>query len=567
MVRHKPSFQMTFRPQTDADVGASSAALPEVPTASPTLSSESQAFIQLGMSNRHHDENGICIDCLLQLEPAMASRCTASQAPAHCTICAFKSDDPAVFTKPYLDFMTNNPTIFHTVDHLTEKLAAAGFEALTAREDWTTRLVPGGKYYVTRNGSSMAAFTVGGQYQPGNGVAIVAGHIDALTAKLKPVSNKPSRAGYLQLGVAPYAGALNETWWDRDLAIGGRVVVRDPDTGKTQTRLVKLGWPIAKVATLAPHFGVSMMGSGNKETQMVPIIGLEGSGGSGGADTAETVGPAGSFVASQPPKLVKLIAAELGIAPAAYGSIANWELELYDHQPATVFGVDRELISAGRIDDKICSWAALMGLLGARDNETSGVIRMVALFDDEEIGSLLRQGAKGNFLPLTIERAVEALCSSASPPWAATPFGPGLVGRTYAASFLVSSDVTHAIHPNFVANYLENHAPQLNVGVAVVCDSNGHMPTDSVSTAVLDRVAARCGSTLQRFMIRNDSRSGGTIGPSLSSALGVKSADAGIPQLSMHSIRATTGALDPGLGVRFFRGFLEHWEAVDKEWQ
>lgn len=113
---------------------------------------------------------------------------------------------------------------------------------LPAREDWTGKITAGGKYFVTRNGSSTIAFTVGKAYKPGNGVAIVAGHIDALTAKVKPVSKKPTTAGYVQLGVAPYAGALNETWWDRDLSIGGRVIVRD-ESGKTTSKLVKLDWP------------------------------------------------------------------------------------------------------------------------------------------------------------------------------------------------------------------------------------------------------------------------------------------------------------------------------------
>lgn len=113
---------------------------------------------------------------------------------------------------------------------------------LPAREDWAGKIAAGGKYFVTRNGSSTIAFAVGKAYKPGNGVAIIAGHIDALTAKVKPVSKKPTTAGYIQLGVAQYAGALNETWWDRDLSIGGRVIVRD-DSGKTTSKLVKLDWP------------------------------------------------------------------------------------------------------------------------------------------------------------------------------------------------------------------------------------------------------------------------------------------------------------------------------------
>lgn len=360
----------------------------------------------------------------------------------------------------------------------------------------------------------------------------------------------------MQLGVAPYAGALNETWWDRDLSIGGRVIVRDPETGKTAKKLVKLGWPIAKIPTLAPHFGVGMLGSQNKETQVVPVIGL-----STGIEE-EAVGEAGTFVASQPPKLVKLIASELGISAENYSSIINWELELFDHAPAIVSGLDKEFISSGRIDDKLCSWAALTGLLLADEAPSDGGIKLVVLFDDEEIGSLLRQGAKGNFLPSVIERTVETLSAQAG-----KTFGPGVVGQTYSRSFLVSADVTHAANPNFLERYEGGHLPLLNVGIAVCQDSNGHMTTDSVSTAICNRVAELSGSVNQQFMIRNDSRSGGTVGPTISSMLGVRSADAGLPQLSMHSIRATTGALDPGLGAKWFKGFLDNWEKIDAEWE
>lgn len=125
-------------------------------------------------------------------------------------------------------------------------------QQLSERKAWTEDLKLGGKYFVTRNGSSLIAFTVGGGYSSGNGVAMVAGHVDALTTRLKPVSNKKTSAGYVQLGVAPYAGALNTTWWDRDLGIGGRVLVKDPDTGKITTKLVKLGWP-SKLTTWKLH--------------------------------------------------------------------------------------------------------------------------------------------------------------------------------------------------------------------------------------------------------------------------------------------------------------------------
>lgn len=304
-----------------------------------------------------------------------------------------------------------------------------------------------------------------------------------------------------------------------------------------------------------------MMGQNNKETEAVPIIGLDNSDISSSTNSkpAEPLGPAGSFTATQPPRLVQLISKELGIKD--YSQIVNWELELFDLQPATVGGLDREFIFAGRIDDKLCSWAAFQGLLASEANEDDGGIKLVALFDDEEIGSLLRQGARGNFLPSVIERAVESLSGDSK------TFGPGLIGQTYARSFLVSADVTHAVNPNFLSRYLEDHAPRLNVGICIAADSNGHMTTDAVSTAVVTRVCELSGCTPQVFQIRNDSRSGGTVGPMLSSAMGVKAIDAGMAQLSMHSVRATCGSLDPGLGVKFFKGFLDRWEKVDAEWQ
>ncbi|KAI1103092.1 aminopeptidase I zinc metalloprotease-domain-containing protein [Jackrogersella minutella] len=523
-----------------------------------TMSDVEKAFI-VGDLARSGKPLSICDSCYsnIPIHRVESLPLRLADDRSSCFSCKVMSSDPEAFTEPFCKFLQDNPTVFHSVGYFKDKMTSLGYKELPARDDWSGKLEAGGKYFVTRNGTSIIAFTVGKAYKPGNGVAMVAGHIDALTTRLKPVSNKPTKAGYVQLGVAPYAGALNETWWDRDLSIGGRVIVRD-ESGKTSSKLVKLDWPIARIPTLAPHFGVGMLGQNNKETEAVPIIGLDNSDISN-TEPAKPLGPAGSFAATQPPRLVNLISKELGIKD--HSQIVNWELELFDLQPATVGGMDKEFIFAGRIDDKLCSWAAFQGLLASEANDDDGVIKLVALFDDEEIGSLLRQGARGNFLPSVIERTVESLCGETK------TFGPGVIGQTYAQSFLVSADVTHAVNPNFLGRYLEGHAPRLNVGISIAADSNGHMTTDSVSTAILTRVCELSDCTPQVFQIRNDSRSGGTVGPMLSSAMGVKAADAGMAQLSMHSIRATCGSLDPGLGVKFFKGFLDKWEKVDAEWQ
>ncbi|MCJ1287611.1 hypothetical protein MMC26_006963 [Xylographa opegraphella] len=500
---------------------------------------------------------------------------------------AATSIKPEAYTQPFLSFISENPTVFHTVDYFSKQLSSHGFTKLSERDLWTDKLEKGGKYFYDRNGSGLIAFTIGSGYKSGNGVAIIASHIDALSARLKPVSTKSTKAGYVQLGVAPYAGALNQTWIDRDLGIGGRVLVKDEKSGKISTKLVKLDWPIARIPSLAPHFGIAAEGQANKETRMVPIVGLDN------ADIGESkvvqeegrgsvLGGAGTFVSTQPARLVKAIAGEMGIQN--YANIVNWELEIFDTQPAQLGGLDKEFIFAGRIDDKLCSFSAIEALLasssesssatGGGSSDDSGIVKMVGLFDDEEVGSLLRQGAHSNFLPSTIERICEA--------FAGDKCGANLLSQTYANSFLISADVTHAVNPNYMDVYLEDHSPRLNVGITVAADSNAHMTTgkstlfvsyhgrllillDGVSTAILQRIAEKSSSLLQVFQIRNDSRSGGTVGPMLSAMTGIRAIDAGLPQLSMHSIRATTGSLDPGLGVKLFAGFFDHFEDVDSE--
>lgn len=231
-------------------------------------------------------------------------------------------EGPERYTKPFTDFMTQNPTIYHTVDAVTQDLKKDGYQKLDERDSWS--LKAGGKYYVKRNGTSLIAFAVGDGYASGNGAAIVAGHIDALTAKLKPIPKLRTKAGYEQLGVAPYAGALSDTWWDRDLGIGGRVLVRE--NGKIKTKLVKLDWPIARIPTLAPHFGAAANGPFNKETQMVPIIGLDSSdtGSTSDAQDADWKGSLlggqgkATFASTQPERLVKAISRELGITDCKF---------------------------------------------------------------------------------------------------------------------------------------------------------------------------------------------------------------------------------------------------------
>lgn len=169
----------------------------------------------------------------------------------HVTSSTSSEVDVKSYTAPFLKFMTENPTVFHAVDSFSKRLDDNGFTYLSERDLW--KLEKGGKYYAKRNGSSLIAFTIGSNYESGNGFALVGGHVDALTARLKPVSKLPTKAGYVQLGVAPYSGGLSDLWLDRDLSIGGRVLVKDKSNGNISTKLVKLDWPSKSYDKFTQH--------------------------------------------------------------------------------------------------------------------------------------------------------------------------------------------------------------------------------------------------------------------------------------------------------------------------
>lgn len=267
-------------------------------------------------------KNAIITDMMAKLRQSAIMDATAADVEISAPHAWRKEKVPAVdvesYTQPFLSFISENPTTFHAVATVCKRLESRGFTNLSERDSWTSKLSRGGKYCFTRNGSSVIAFVVGNNYESGNGASVIASHIDALTTRVKPIPTLSTKAGYIQLGVAPYAGALNNTWWDRDLGIGGRVLVKNSKTGKIETKLVKLGWPIARIPTLAPHFGAAAdLSHPNKETEMVPIIGLDNAqsedDSSDKRQDFNILGGAGTFTATQPERLVKAIAGEMNI--------------------------------------------------------------------------------------------------------------------------------------------------------------------------------------------------------------------------------------------------------------
>lgn len=459
---------------------------------------------------------------------------------------------PEKYTDKFLHFMNTSPTVYHAVDYLAKELEANGFKYISERESWSEALNYKGKFYTTRNGSSLVAFVVGKNWLPGNGIGAIGAHIDALAAKLKPISKKEPVEGYLQLGVAPYANSFSgPTWWDRDLGIGGKVIVREG--GKITSKLAHIPHPVARIPTLAPHFGAPSVGPFNAETQMTPIIGLIGEGEVEDPTDDEKLSP---LYGKHSLKLLRAISKNIGMEVK---DLLQFDLELFDTQFGTVGGLEKDFLFCPRIDDKICSYCGIRALIDSLEDPLAfpnDSLHAVALFDNEEVGSLSRAGARGSLFETVVERILAYHESDDE-----------LKRLTYANSFLISADVIHAVNPNFASVYLEHHKPKLNVGISLTCDPNGNMATNSVSIALLEEIARQTGNTLQVFHIRNDSRSGGTIGPALSSATGIRTVDCGVPQLAMHSIRATTGSKDVWLGVKMFKAFFQKWSEVDVQFK
>ncbi|KAJ2725175.1 hypothetical protein GGI07_001437 [Coemansia sp. Benny D115] len=451
-----------------------------------------------------------------------------------------------------VDFVNKSPSPFHAVDVCRNWLRGAQFTELKEKQSWNGVIKPNGRYFFTRNGSSIVAFAVGGKFRPGNGLSIVAAHTDSPCFKLKPVSKKTS-SGFLQVGVQVYGGGLWHTWFDRDLSVAGRVMVRDHAGGYTN-RLVTIKDPIMRIPSLAIHLDrtVGDAFKYNKEVHLTPILATVAKALNGDEKAAD---PEASTLAHHP-ILLERIATELSVDVA---DISDFELCLYDTQEAVIGGICNEFIYSSRLDNLNSSYCAIEGLVNSLDDRKSTAsaddthIRMVALFDNEEVGSTSAYGANSSLIESAIRR-IQSSCDGCSP----TAFEEAV-----ANSFMISSDVTHAVHPNYSEKHESNHRPELQKGPSIKVNANQRYATTSVTSTILKDIAKRNNIPLQEFVVRNDSPCGSTIGPMLSAQLGLRTIDIGNPLLSMHSIREVCGTDDVGMSVRLFERFFAEFASLD----
>ena len=453
------------------------------------------------------------------------------------------------FTEKLLAFINESPSPYHAVHNSKKALMGAGFSELKENDPWKLEL--NGKYFFTRNQSCLVAFAVGGEYKAGGGITSIGAHTDCPCLKMKPIS-KITKQGQTLLGVQCYGGGLWHTWFDRDLALAGRVLVRG-DNGNVQSHLVHLTGPCCRVPTLAIHLNREVNEKGfifNKETQLLPLMAL-------GMDE-------GLDQAAHSAMLMNALASAAGCAAA---DIIDMEIYLADAVPACVGGLQKDMIFAPRLDNlhsSFCGTEALVAASAADALKNAVDVKLLALFDNEEVGSCSNQGALSALLPDLWSRIA---CGLGNRTLSSALSAAELVSMVKANSYLLSADMAHACHPNYPEKHEDNHRVKLAGGPVVKINANQRYATTAETGALLFAIAKNHGIAMQQVVVRNDSACGSTIGPLSSANLGIRVADIGAPQLSMHSIREMCAVADVDPSVALFTALYTDFSAIDKTFQ
>lgn len=411
----------------------------------------------------------------------------------------------SAFNEGLLAFLAEATTPFHAVAAMRRRLEAAGYRALQESAEW--QLEPGGRYYLTRNDSSIIAFVHGRSSGPAAGMRMVGAHTDSPCLMVKPNPVKV-RQGYFQLGVEVYGGALLNPWFDRDLSLAGRVSFADQD-GALRTALVDFRCPLAVIPSLAIHLDreANQSRSINPQTDIPPVLALH--------DAAEA------------PDFRALLKEQLLREHPDSGArdVLDYELCFYDTQPPALVGLQGDFVASARLDNLLSCYTGLQALLQAAGEESC----LLVCNDHEEVGSLSTSGAQGPFLISTLRRLAGSEAALA-----------GLV----QGSMMISADNAHGIHPNYADRHDDNHGPRLNAGPVIKINANQRYATNAETAGLYRLLAEQESVPVQSFVVRTDLGCGSTIGPITAGGTGIRTLDIGVPTFAMHSIRELAGRRD-----------------------
>ncbi|MCF7808526.1 MAG: M18 family aminopeptidase [Candidatus Marinimicrobia bacterium] len=426
---------------------------------------------------------------------------------------------PSPMIKDMLTFLDKSVTAFHAVLSSESELQQQGFVRLNENEAW--ELKPSGKYYVIRDESALAAWQMGTGER--SGIKLVGAHTDSPGLHVKPnaVVNK---SGYVQLGVEVYGGPLLASWTDRDLSLAGRVIIKEDN--KLVIKAYRSDQVLLRVPQLAIHLNREVNDKGlllNKQTHLPPILTLE--------TTEENPFDIDSFKS--------MLASDLGVEQS---QIMNWQLECYDTQAARLSGLNQEFIVSGRIDNLTMCHAALKALTG--DASARAQTSLIALFDNEEIGSGTSNGAASSFVRDIIHRILDK------------DGGKHELQKGLADSFCISADGAHAVHPNYSEFHDPEHAVEMNKGPVIKVNANHRYATSAMSASIFEQLCQDVDVPVQRYVHKTDLPCGSTIGPITATGLGIPVVDVGNAMLSMHSIRETAGTSDHEMMIKVLSHFF-----------
>ncbi|TDO98795.1 M18 family aminopeptidase [Marinomonas balearica] len=408
------------------------------------------------------------------------------------------------FNSSLLHFLQSSPTPFHATQSMKNRLLSSGFVELHEDHNWV--IEEGGRYFVSRNGSSLIAFTTPSLDFFNTGWRMIGAHTDSPCFKLKP-NAQVTRHGHHQLGVEVYGGVLLHTWLDRDLSIAGRVTFKTV-TGDIKSRLIDFKKAIATIPNLAIHLNRGVNSDGfavNAQEEILPIL----------CDATNEF-ELKHVIQRQLEKEHSDIYVDL---------ILDFELSMYDAQPPALVGLHDEYLCSARLDNLLSCFVGMEALIASNDERPS----LLICTDHEEVGSLSTCGANGPFLEDVLRRL--------SP-------NPEHYVQAIQNSMLISADNAHALHPNYASKHDKLHAPTINQGAVIKVNNNQRYATNSETAAIYKDIAAQEGCNVQTFVVRSDMACGSTIGPITSGEIGVPTLDIGLPTFGMHSIRETAGSKD-----------------------
>ncbi len=407
------------------------------------------------------------------------------------------------FAASLSDFLFANPTPFHAVEQLQATLLKSGFCPLDERDSWAElhAAKPGQGFFCLRGGS-LLAWIRGSKMPWESGLRLAGTHTDSPCLKLK-LESAHFDQGVLVCHVSVYGSPIFSTYIDRSLSVAGITV-----SSQGVLCYIHSDKPVALLPNLAIHLNreANTKLSYNPQTQLKAIFGRQ----------------------TEPNcSAVSLLRQKLGL-----GDDEICELQLCSSQKPQLLGFDSELLNGARLDNLSMVYLLLCEL----EQSVIGSKWPVAIFcNGEEVGSRTYEGADSNFVSSVLQRIVNNTASSAN---------SELQARTMARSFFLSLDGAHASHPSYPEALDFNYSVKMGGGPALKLPNGASYSSEPFSIAEIQSIAKRAGCYLQNAVPRSDKPTGSTIGPILSSQLGVRGVDIGLPMYAMHSIQETISLHD-----------------------